>query len=345
MKERAIMGPQPCLPDIGLIPIAPPTLASSRYWSAAQYMGVGLTAALLVALVLQPAAALHVLWDMTIPVLPAVFLVNPMLWRNVCPLATLNTISGGPVGTRLLDARSARVAWIMGIVLLFALVPARRFLFNSNGPVLALTIFAVAALAIASGLVFARRAGFCNAICPVLPVEKLYGQTPLIQVGNPRCADCSLCTAIGCIDLAATKTVAQTIGPARRDRRWVLTPFGIFAAAFPGFIVAFFALDDGPVSTALTVYATVVAYSLVSYVAIAAIAILGRVGPTTLMPLLGAAAFSLYYWFSAPTLAEAYGSRDIGPIVIRIAAGVLLVVWLTRVWRSARANGTIVKSR
>ena len=32
-----------------------------------------------------------------------------------------------------------------------------------------------------------RKAGFCNALCPILPVERLYGQAPLVAAGNPRC--------------------------------------------------------------------------------------------------------------------------------------------------------------
>lgn len=308
--------------------VSPP----SRYWSAAQYVGIALTVVLLGGLVIRPAVSLHILWDKVIPLLPAVFLVNPMLWRNVCPLATLNSVTGARVGKRVLDAGPARVAWAAGILLLLVLVPARRFLFNTDGTALAATIAAVGVLALGAGLIFSRRAGFCNAICPVLPVEKLYGQAPLVAVGSPRCFDCSLCAPIGCIDLAATKTVAQTVGPARRGRGWLTTPFGIFAAAFPGFIIAFFTVDDGPLATAAAVYTRVVLYSVVSYAFFATVARIRSVGPETLLPLLGGVAFILYYWLSAPGLGEAYGAPNVGPVAIRIGATVLLAVWLSRAW-------------
>jgi hypothetical protein len=319
-----------------LTSIVPSSAAASRYWVAAQYLGVGLTIVLLIGLALRPTESLHILWDMVIPLLPAVFLVNPMLWRTVCPLATLNSLSGKRVGKRILDSPLARVSWIVGIVLLGVLVPARRFLFNTNGIALGVTIAAVAVLAIASGFVFSRRGGFCNAICPVLPVEKLYGQAPLVRVSNPRCADCSLCTPVGCIDLAGVKTVAQTIGPVRRDHRWLLTPFGMFAAAFPGFVFSFFAVDNGPFATALTVYGTVLWYSIWSYVTVAGIAFVTNARSTTLTPLLGATALGLYYWLSAPTLAAAYGFPRMGPPAVRIAAGMLLVFWLASAWPSRR---------
>jgi hypothetical protein len=221
----------------------------------------------------------------------------------------------------------------MGLVLLFLLVPARRFLFNTNGIALGATIIAVSLLALVGGAIFSRRAGFCNAICPVLPVEKLYGQSPLVRIGSARCADCSLCTPSGCIDLAATKTVAQTLGPRRRDGRWLLTPFGVFAASFPGFIVAFSSLQNGTLATAPAVYAYILAYSVASYLTVAIATGVTRWRMNRVMPLLGAMAFFVYYWFGAPVVAAAYGAPTFGIIVIKAGATLLLAVWLARLPR------------
>src|SRR5581483_4900875 len=99
-----------------------------RLWRAAQMTGLFLTVALLAALLCWPKPALHVLWDMVIPILPATFLVNPLVWRNVCPLATLNASTGQHIGRRAIPSRLLHAAWIVGLVLLAALVPARRFL-------------------------------------------------------------------------------------------------------------------------------------------------------------------------------------------------------------------------
>ncbi|HJS48097.1 MAG TPA: hypothetical protein VJ773_08955 [Gemmatimonadales bacterium] len=44
-----------------------------------------------VALVAAPSLGLQLVWSAAVPVLPAVFLLGPALWRNVCPLATLGT--------------------------------------------------------------------------------------------------------------------------------------------------------------------------------------------------------------------------------------------------------------
>lgn len=319
--------------------VAPLSLnpASSPLWRWAQASGVVLTLVLLAGLISRPATTLHVLWDMVIPILPAVFLVNPLLWRNVCPLATLNSLTGRSVGSRSLGSDLAGWAWVAGIVLLALLVPARRFLFNVNGLVLAATIVAVALLAVVAGLLFARRAGFCNALCPVLPVEKLYGQAPLLRVANPRCTDCSLCTPIGCIDLANSKTIPQTVGPARRDTGWVTTPFGAFAAAFPGFIVGYFTLENGDVGMALPVYTHVALAALISFALVAVITFVARLKAKLMFPVLGAMAFALYYWFAAPPLAAAYGIAVVG-VPLRIAALLLAGVWLGRTLRQEMAS-------
>jgi hypothetical protein len=323
-------------------PAVHPTSASMRPLfrrghALAQLLGVGLTLVLLAGLVARPAGTLHVLWDMVIPLLPAVFLLNPMLWRNVCPLATLNTVTGQRVATRPLDGQALRMSWALGIVLLFVMVPARRFLFNVDGQALAATIVAVALLALAGGLLYARRAGFCNAICPVLPVEKLYGQHPLVRLPSARCAACTLCTPSGCLDVAGDKTLMQTLGPARRSSRWLGTPFGLFSIAFPGFIIGYFTSVNGPLSTAPAVYLHVLAWSAATVMVLGSLLLAVRVTARAALPLLGALAFGLYYWFGAPALARAYGGGDMAGLVLRIAAGALLAVWLVRCgaeWRT-----------
>lgn len=298
-------------------------------WLIARWIGVALTLALLAALVSWPEQALHLLWNVAIPILPATFLINPLLWRNVCPLGTLNRITGSRVGRRMLAVTDARWAWIGGIALLAILVPARRFLFNDNGPVLAATIVAVALIAVGLGVVYKQHAGFCNALCPVLPVEKLYGQLPLIQIGNARCTSCSVCTPSGCIELARDKTVAQTLGPARREHTWLRSSFGVFAAAFPGFITGYLTTTDGPLSSALGVYAHVALYAVISYAIVATLVWALRVPAETAIPILGASAIALYYWLGAPALAQANG-LELGVVYIRAAAVVLVGVWLWR---------------
>jgi nitrite reductase (NADH) large subunit len=318
--------------SVALQPVQTP-----RLWRAAQFIGLLLTVALLAALVRWPKLSLHVLWDMVIPLLPATFLVNPLLWRNVCPLATLNEWTGKRVGQRSMSPPLLRVAWLVGLLLLAILVPARRFLFNTNGPALAGVVIVVALLALGAGFAFSGRSGFCNAICPVLSVEKLYGQAPLAELGNARCASCTVCVPIGCIDLAFRKTVAQTIGPARRDPSWVATPFGAFACAFPGFIVGYFTTVNGPLSTAGQIYWHMAIASLVSYLVFGGIVLIARPAARVMLPTLGCLAIALYYWYAAPSLGAAYGAPAVGPAIVRLLALALIIYWI---WHATAQRGS-----
>lgn len=312
----------------------------SPLWSVAQAAGVVLTAALLVGLVQWPAPTLHVLWDMVIPLLPAVFLINPMLWRNVCPLGTLNDWTGrrgrAPLARGVLVA-----AWVAGVALLGLLVPARRFWFNEDGVVLALTIAVVAVLALLAGVATPRRSGFCNSLCPVLPVEKLYGQSPLLRVPSARCTTCDLCTPAGCPDLAGGKSARQSLR--RRGGWWLVSPFGIMAAAFPGFIIGYFTVENGGLDTAPAVYLQVGGWSLASLTAtFAAMAIL-RPAVTTALPLLGAVSAGIYYWHASPGLVLAYGGSNSLAVVVRVVMMALLVAWLARALRGHGTGGSAVR--
>ncbi|HRP07428.1 MAG TPA: hypothetical protein PLL69_02980 [Gemmatimonadales bacterium] len=272
-----------------------PPVSSPRLWQTAQILGLVATLGLIGGLVAWPNRSLHLLWDIVIPVLPAVFVLNPLTWRNVCPLATLNSMVGVRAEAPPPDIRTTRQLWWVGIALLGVLVPARRFLFNSNGPALAGTIVAVAIIALAAGLFAARRSGFCNTLCPVLPVEKLYGQRPLIDVGNARCTTCTGCTHVGCIELARLKTIPQTIGPTRRTTGWLTTPFGAFAAAFPGFIIGYFTTSDGPLSTAPQVYLQVGALAAGSYLLVTAVVLASGIAAERALRSLGWLSVATYY--------------------------------------------------
>ena len=310
--------------------IALPVAPAPSLWRYARTAGIVLTLVLIGALVAWPAEALHILWDVVIPLLPLVFLINPVIWRNVCPLATLNAWSGTRWGTKALGPRWTNASWVAGVLLLAAMVPARRFLFNTNGLAMAATITVVALLALASGVVFARRAAFCNGLCPVLPVEKLYGQHPLLQVGTARCGSCSVCTPAGCQELAGTKTVAQTLGPTRRDASWLLTPFGVFAAAFPGFVAAYFTTDNAPIAGAVEIYAYALALSGASYVIVLFLTASFDLPAWFVTVLLGGGSLGLYYWFAAETLATSLGGAGGATAGIRAALFVVIATWMVR---------------
>ncbi|MCE9600928.1 MAG: hypothetical protein K8S21_01780 [Gemmatimonadetes bacterium] len=313
-----------------------PLIESHPSWRVAQLVGVLATVTLLVAFLVAPTPSLHLLWDMVIPLLPAVFLVNPMLWRNVCPLASLNDLAGHRRESPTLALSVLVPAWAVGIVLLMVLVPARHFLFNTHGLPMFVTVTAVALLALAGGFVVSRRGGFCNSICPVLPVEKLYGQAPLLHVGSARCSDCNKCATVGCPDLAGRKSAVQSVVAGGR-RSWVWTPFGLFAAAFPGFIIGYFTTADGAVAHAASVYGHVALWSAASLSVAIGLMVVSRARSAVGLLLLGAASLLAYYWFAAPRLVAAFGGGPRVGEIVRAMALLGIGAWAVRGWRRVRA--------
>lgn len=307
-----------------------PSPRRARRWWLAQQAGVLLTLALLVGLVRWPRPSLNLLWGLVIPLVPASLLVAPQLWRNVCPLATLNMASNGWLAKRRPPPRLLALGSSIGVALFFLMVPARHLLFNVDGAALAVTIAAVSALALALGAVFDAKAGFCNTLCPVLPVERLYGQAPFAELSNPRCSPCSRCSVRGCIDLAPAHAIAPMIAAPRSDRAWWRTAYGAFAAAFPGFVLGYYLAPDGALSDAPAVYGVVVATSSASVLVTVAIAALFGVSSRVLMPVLAASAVGIYYWFAAPTVAETLSLGAWGASALRASSLVLVAVWFVR---------------
>jgi len=325
-------------------------------WLIAQGVALAATVGVILGLFVEPDPTLAYLWGLIIPLVPASLLVSPMLWRNVCPLATLNKLPGGIGGKGQIGARGLARLNVVGMILLGVLVTLRHVTFNgfnpSDGPALGVVIALVAVAALVLGLRYAVKIGFCNSLCPVLPVERLYGQSPLLEVNNPRCPECSTCTAQGCIDLGAEVSIPQVIGKqARSSTRWVLTGYGIFAASFPGFVLGYYLAADGALDTTPQVFLVVGRWSLGSYLLVAILARLSKAPARRFMPALAGAAAGIYYWFAGPILSRTLGidgAADVGAsaaaIVIRAAAFALIAWWLWRAYGQQRASAPAATS-
>jgi hypothetical protein len=307
----------------------------SAFRTVGQLVSILAVPALLAGLVMSPEVWLRVLWYGVVPLLPASFFLNTTLWRSVCPLATLNAWGNRLGPSRPISPRAAAVLSLGGLVLFHLLVPARRFLLNTDGLALALTVVAVGGMALALGSRFAVRSGFCNALCPVLPVEQLYGQAPLWPMVRGRCATCVVCTSRGCLDLAGSRALVQVIGPGRRSAAWLRSPHGLFVAGLPGFIIGYSILPDGAPGAAPLVYATTLICSLASVVLVAALASGARVESTRLLPWLAGVSGLLYYWFAGPAIAEAFAAGTGLAAAIRGAGMGLAALWL---WRAVQTS-------
>ena len=305
-------------------------------WIVAKWAVLAVTLVWLVASLRWPAEAAKLLWYGAVPPLPAAFLVNAELWRNVCPLATLNMVWSPGAVSRPLPRAWVPLTTAIAVALLFLLVPARPLLFERSGHATASLVVASALLALLSGLRFRRKAGFCNAICPVLPVERLYGQRPLLRLQNARCTPCEACTRAGCFDLGPETSTLRVLGGDRSWRSWIARPFGIFALAFPGFVLAYFTMPPEAAASPLGTYGWIGVGALGSWVLMAAtVAVMGLPASGTLV-FAAAAAAGLYYWFTPPTIAAAFGLPPIATLALRVAGIGLVSLWLARGLRPTR---------
>ena len=304
-------------------------------WLSAQAGAFVVTLLVVAGLFWMPDATLRIAWFGIVPILPLSFLVNAGLWRAVCPIATANTLGSNDRGV-ILSLSVQRRLMAAGMVLLVLLIGARRIVLNTDGPILAGLLLAIVAVSFVTGRLVRAKGGFCNSVCPILPVEKLYGQSPLVHVRNPRCVPCSLCSTRGCLDLNPRRSVdAGSDG-----RSWMRSPTGLFAAAFPGIILGYFLVADTDWSGTLAVYESVLGTGLASLMVCGAPVALLRIPSRLAAPLLGAVCVGVYYWFAAPASVAAFG----GPVVLGLTLRWLLMAfiafWLLRALRSASSKAS-----
>src|SRR5690349_1910909 len=66
------------------------TTRARTIWQFAQVMALAAGIFIWGALILKPTLGLHLLWNVLIPIAPALFVLAPGVWRNLCPLGTLS---------------------------------------------------------------------------------------------------------------------------------------------------------------------------------------------------------------------------------------------------------------
>jgi len=309
-------------------------------WEIARLLSVLAALTLAVVLIFWPATGLLILWNLVIPVLPFLFLTVPGLWRNACPLAAFNQTP------RLLNFSRAltppkwwkEYGYVIGMVSFFVLASSRKWLFNKNGPASALLIFGALLGALIGGFFYKGKSGWCSSICPLYPVQRLYNQTPFKVVANNYCTPCVGCTK-HCYDF--NPQVAYLADLNDPDRHYT-NPRKFFAAAMPGFVLAFFTLPDVPAISPLALYGQMALYMLLSVALFTVAETFVKVTPNKITAVWGATAFSLFYWFVLPNwLNTVTGLLGLSlPVWIgwlgRVDVVVVALIWVQRTYLKER---------
>ena len=307
-----------------------PARLSVGTWQAIRVVTLLGAIGLAMALVVVPDDALDVMWKGVIPALPLLWLVVPGLWRNICPLSASNQTP------RVLGLSKARTAppwlkeygFVIGAGMFIAFVSLRKLGLDDSGPASALLLLGALSGAYVGGTLLKGKSGWCSSICPLLPVQRLYGQTPYKLVANSHCTPCVGCTK-NCYDF--NPKVAFLADLKDPDPYWSGYK-KLFAAAFPGLVVGFFNLPEARSGAEIaSLYGQLALYLAASVAIFYALDSLLKVSTHKLTTLWAAAAFSLFYWYASAPWPEwaTWGARA---VAIALAVG-----WVLRTYAKERA--------
>lgn len=311
-----------------------PTRLSTAAWRRLRAVVWVVAAAEIVVLFVARGLGLFLIWGLLVPALPLVWFTAPGIWRNLCPLATTNQIPRVFGFSRSLDPpRWLRDhGYLVGTALFFMLVPTRKVLLNDDGPALAVLLLVAFAAAFVGGVLVKGKGGWCSSVCPLLPVQRLYGQTPLVVSPNSHCEPCVGC-AKNCFDFNP-KAAYLADQYDDDDRRWSARR-RLFAGAFPGMIVAFYTLPDPPDISIPTLYLGFGLFMAVGAGVFFALDAVLPTSPLVLTSVFGAVALNAYYGFTATAFFDGIGLGAFGLAawVTRAVVFALSVVWVAQTLR------------
>lgn len=317
-----------------------PARVPVRVWRAVRVVSVVSYLALAAVLVVWPETGLRIFFGVVIPLLPVLFFLAPGIWRNICPLSSANQ------SARVLGFTLGRTAprWIqergylLAMTLFFGIAGARLAVFNDSGTATAVLLLCVIGAAFAGGVLFKGKSGWCSSICPLLPVQRLYGQTPFVLSPNSHCRPCLACTR-NCYDFQPQ--LAQQADLHDPDARWH-QPRRLFASALPGFILGFFVLLGRPELSIAEAYGQLAIYVAASVGGFFALEAFLGISSGMVTALWGAVALNLFYWHGTPRAGDALsallGVGDLSWLRWPVLGLVLplTLLWLVRTYGAER---------
>ena len=299
------------------------SLSGRIIWTVLQYAMLGVGIVLVGLLLFKPALGIPLMWNVLIPVAPAMVTIAPGLWRNICPMATFHHLPkhlGISQHRRMPDWAAAGLS-LIGVVGLFVIVPMRQLGIDTTGPLTATMLILAAVTAWVMGTLFEAKSGWCTTLCPIHPVEKLYGTVPAVTFKNARCNLCENCTS-PCPD--STPAMTPTNSGSTKLQRFLGR---VVVGSFPGFVLGWYQVPDYylnqvDIDAFMTAFGWSYGAALVSYLIFrrAERALRRREAlRQTLHRAFAAAAVSIYYWYSLPAIASwLFEVPDWFPLVSRM---------------------------
>jgi nitrite reductase (NADH) large subunit len=310
-----------------------PTRVRPWVWQAVRVGSVAVYLAVIVTMFVRPAAGLFIFFGVIVPLWPILFLVAPGLWRNVCPLAAANQTPRVLGFSRALNPPGwlRERGYLIAVTLFFGIAGARLAGLDKTGPAMGLVLAVIVLSAFLGGLAFKGKSGWCSSICPLLPLQRAYGQTPYVTVPNGHCATCVGC-AKNCYDFRPR--AAYQADMADPDSRWS-APRKLFVAALPGFVLGFFTMTGQGDRPLPEKYALLILFVLVAVGLFFAIDAMTPLGPAMLSVTYAAVALNIFYWFAGPVLIRSF--REVTGIwapwlqwPVTAAVAMITLLWIAR---------------
>lgn len=310
------------------------------FWHVMRVISVLCAFSVGIILFIEPGLGLTIFWSVFVPVLPFIFFAAPGLWRNICPMAALNQTPRLFKFTRglTLPNRLKEYGYVLGIAMFLAILLSRKVLFNTTGWALGLLILGALLTAFIMGTLFKGKSGWCSTLCPLLPVQRLYGQTPYLNLPNSHCQPCVGCTT-NCYDFNPAVAYLNDLNDKNRHYAGYRK---FFASAFPGVVLAFYTLPAPSLNNLLEINLQFLLYILVSMGSFYLINSFIKVSDHKITTLYAAAAFCTYYWFNIPLMYNFIGSLagvnlpDTGFWAARLILFSLVALWVIRTYRKEK---------
>ena len=322
-------------------------------WMVLRVVVLLLTAAEIGLLFFRPELGLRLFWGVAVPCLPGLFAVAPGLWRQLCPMAFVNQLPRilGFGRALTLPAKLRFWSYAIAVGTLVSLISIRAPVLNQTGWAVGAMCATSMVLAFLGGVFYKGRSGWCGTFCPLAPVQRSHGQSPLFVVRNGYCPTCVGCQK-NCFDFNPRAAIFGDL--IDNDPRHSMQRM-IFMSLLPGLIWGYYnvggALDQGFGRYLLelagsALFSTGLFFTLRSLLNISAY----RVATT-----FGLSALLIYYYYAGPillgSLFELAGGTSPGwllvlsrLIAVPIAAAVLLsAIRAERAYRDIETAGSQVR--
>jgi hypothetical protein len=184
-------------------------------------------------------------------------------------------------------------------------------------------IVSMAVIGVIMGFFFEWKSAWCSGLCPIHPVEKLYGGNVLMPMPNAHCDQCRNCV-IPCPDSTPNMHPKRS-----KNTIWHQISGSLITGGLPGFIWGWFHVPDVTTIVSLSSFISVYQMPMIGFIITLVIYILLSqmvlpVYERRLINIFAASGVSCYYWYRIPAL---FGFGEFGKDGLLVNLTGNLPVW------------------